>query len=114
MLKSGLGRITENTSQYQGVVVYSMADIPLVSRDGSCYRTQVLLFKKGMFSIGVLERINSQHVLNPRKTRTVLFPSLLFPALNMGILNDFSELVSLLLNPRVLGWQPNLHKTAEK
>nr|XP_058900901.1 60S ribosome subunit biogenesis protein NIP7 homolog isoform X1 [Kogia breviceps]XP_058907585.1 60S ribosome subunit biogenesis protein NIP7 homolog isoform X1 [Kogia breviceps] len=30
VLKSGLGRITENTSQYQGVVVYSMADIPLV------------------------------------------------------------------------------------
>ncbi|XP_076727259.1 60S ribosome subunit biogenesis protein NIP7 homolog isoform X1 [Callospermophilus lateralis] len=29
VLKSGLGRITENTSQYQGVVVYSMADIPL-------------------------------------------------------------------------------------
>ncbi|KAL1786440.1 60S ribosome subunit biogenesis protein NIP7-like [Sigmodon hispidus] len=28
VLKSGLGRITENTSQYQGVVVYSMADIP--------------------------------------------------------------------------------------
>lgn len=31
VLKSGLGRITENTAQYQGVVVYSMADIPLVS-----------------------------------------------------------------------------------
>ncbi|KAM9755699.1 60S ribosome subunit biogenesis protein NIP7 homolog isoform 1-T1 [Dama dama] len=29
VLKSGLGRITENTSQYQGVVVYSMADVPL-------------------------------------------------------------------------------------
>ncbi|XP_010365998.1 60S ribosome subunit biogenesis protein NIP7 homolog isoform X1 [Rhinopithecus roxellana] len=29
VLKCGLGRITENTSQYQGVVVYSMADIPL-------------------------------------------------------------------------------------
>ncbi|KAL6058059.1 hypothetical protein STEG23_028331 [Scotinomys teguina] len=29
VLKSGLGRITENTSQYQRVVVYSMADIPL-------------------------------------------------------------------------------------
>uniref|UniRef100_A0A8B9NUQ3 60S ribosome subunit biogenesis protein NIP7 homolog n=1 Tax=Apteryx owenii TaxID=8824 RepID=A0A8B9NUQ3_APTOW len=29
VLKSGLGRITENTAQYQGVVVYSMADIPL-------------------------------------------------------------------------------------
>ncbi|KAM8956257.1 60S ribosome subunit biogenesis protein NIP7 homolog isoform 2-T2 [Lycaon pictus] len=29
VLKSGLGRITENTCQYQGVVVYSMADVPL-------------------------------------------------------------------------------------
>ncbi|KAG7237857.1 hypothetical protein INR49_031751 [Caranx melampygus] len=29
VLKSGLGRITENTMQYQGVVVYSMADMPL-------------------------------------------------------------------------------------
>ncbi|XP_030313629.1 60S ribosome subunit biogenesis protein NIP7 homolog isoform X2 [Calypte anna] len=27
--KSGLGRITEHTAQYQGVVVFSMADIPL-------------------------------------------------------------------------------------
>lgn len=31
VLKSGLGRITENTTQYQGVIVYSMADVPLVS-----------------------------------------------------------------------------------
>eukprot|EP00795_Rhopilema_esculentum_P006944 gene6944-12564_t len=29
VLKSGLGRITENTGQYQGVIVYSMGDIPL-------------------------------------------------------------------------------------
>lgn len=29
VLKAGLGRITENTPQYQGVVVYSMADAPL-------------------------------------------------------------------------------------
>jgi hypothetical protein len=29
VLKAGLGRITENTAQYQGVVVYSMADVPL-------------------------------------------------------------------------------------
>lgn len=35
VLKSGLGRITENTAQYQGVVVYSMADVPLVST-GPC------------------------------------------------------------------------------
>lgn len=27
--KAGLGRITEDTPQYQGVVVYSMADVPL-------------------------------------------------------------------------------------
>ena len=26
MMKSGLGRITENTPQYQGVIVYNMAD----------------------------------------------------------------------------------------
>ncbi|XP_064642614.1 60S ribosome subunit biogenesis protein NIP7 homolog isoform X2 [Lineus longissimus] len=29
VMKSGLGRITENTNQYQGVVVYSMNDLPL-------------------------------------------------------------------------------------
>lgn len=29
VLKSGLGRITEGTEQYQGVVVYSMSDVPL-------------------------------------------------------------------------------------
>jgi 60S ribosome subunit biogenesis protein NIP7 len=29
IMKSGLGRITENTQQYQGVIVYSMNDIPL-------------------------------------------------------------------------------------
>ena len=32
VLKSGLGRITENTGQYQGVVMYSMNDLPLVSK----------------------------------------------------------------------------------
>lgn len=29
VMKNGLGRITENTNQYQGVVVYSMNDLPL-------------------------------------------------------------------------------------
>ncbi|XP_014246732.1 60S ribosome subunit biogenesis protein NIP7 homolog [Cimex lectularius] len=29
ILKSGLGRITENTEKHQGVVVYSMNDLPL-------------------------------------------------------------------------------------
>lgn len=27
--KAGLGRISENTEKYQGVMVYSMADVPL-------------------------------------------------------------------------------------
>jgi len=30
VLKSGLGRITENTPRYQGVIVLSMSDVPLV------------------------------------------------------------------------------------
>lgn len=29
VLKSNLGRITENTPQYQGVIIYSMNDLPL-------------------------------------------------------------------------------------
>ena len=29
VLKSGLGRITDNTPAYTGVVIYSMSDIPL-------------------------------------------------------------------------------------
>jgi hypothetical protein len=29
--KAGLGRMTENTPKYQGVVVYNMNDVPLVS-----------------------------------------------------------------------------------
>lgn len=48
VLKSGLGRITENTAQYQGVVVYSMADVPLVSRD-SC----TLVLQRGEFSVAL-------------------------------------------------------------
>lgn len=31
VLKSGLGRITENTTQYQGVILFSMSDVPLVN-----------------------------------------------------------------------------------
>eukprot|EP00696_Hemimastix_kukwesjijk_P010795 gnl/Hemi2/23594_TR7913_c0_g1_i1.p1 gnl/Hemi2/23594_TR7913_c0_g1~~gnl/Hemi2/23594_TR7913_c0_g1_i1.p1 ORF type:complete len:182 (+),score=42.18 gnl/Hemi2/23594_TR7913_c0_g1_i1:54-599(+) len=29
VFKSGVGRMTENTPQYQGVIIYSMSDIPL-------------------------------------------------------------------------------------
>lgn len=30
VLKSGLAKITESAPQYQGVVIYSMSDVPLV------------------------------------------------------------------------------------
>ena len=36
ILKSGLGRITESTPQYQGVIIYSMSDLPLVSDERMC------------------------------------------------------------------------------
>lgn len=29
VLKAGLGRVSENTPKYQGVVVFSMSDVPL-------------------------------------------------------------------------------------
>ena len=35
MVKAHLGRITEDTPEHQGVVVYNMADVPLVSLDTS-------------------------------------------------------------------------------
>jgi len=31
ILKSGIGRMTENIEKYQGVVIYSMNDLPLVN-----------------------------------------------------------------------------------
>ena len=49
ILKSGLGRITENTPQYQGVIVYSMNDLPLVSEKklSSCRETWYAFIKMG-------------------------------------------------------------------
>nr|XP_039251970.1 60S ribosome subunit biogenesis protein NIP7 homolog isoform X1 [Styela clava] len=43
ILKSGLGRITEGTPKYQGIVLYSMNDIPLVSSKGiSCNKKRLV------------------------------------------------------------------------
>ena len=42
VLKSGLGRITEGTAQYQGVVVYNMNDVPL----GEFYLSKVLFYRE--------------------------------------------------------------------
>ena len=49
ILKSGLGRITEGTTQYQGVVVYSMSDLPLVS----CISVCVGVWVCGCVGVGV-------------------------------------------------------------
>lgn len=43
--KAGLGRITENTQKYDGVIIYSMNDIPLVSNK---YNNSMML---SMFTI---------------------------------------------------------------
>ena len=58
ILKSGLGRITENTPQYQGVIVYSMNDLPLVSELNSrisvshpCFKMQLTLLFTNMQSL---------------------------------------------------------------
>ena len=58
ILKSGLGRITENTPQYQGVIVYSMNDLPLVSElnsrisvSHSCFKMQLTLLFTNMQSL---------------------------------------------------------------
>lgn len=56
IMKSGLGRISESTAKYQGVVVYNMADIPLVGVTFSSSLTQVLEnnrnYFKGLWSCG--------------------------------------------------------------
>lgn len=44
ILKSGLGRITENTGQYQGVVVFSMNDIPLVRIVSHYFNTRLVRY----------------------------------------------------------------------
>lgn len=51
VLKSGLGRITENTAQYQGVVVYSMADVPLVSPAPPAARHESQAAETSLFSL---------------------------------------------------------------
>lgn len=56
VMKSGLGRITENTSQYEGVVVYSMNDLPLV---WMYLLTRILFFFKMLHKI----KVSDSHIL---------------------------------------------------
>ena len=37
VLKAHLGRITEDTPEHQGVVVFSMSDVPLVRNPDRCH-----------------------------------------------------------------------------
>ncbi len=43
ILKAHLGRITEDTPEHQGVVVYSMNDVPLVNRAQFCMASHPLI-----------------------------------------------------------------------
>ena len=45
VIKSGLARMTENTPQYQGVVVYNMNDVPLVSAETHALSMRECLFE---------------------------------------------------------------------
>lgn len=47
ILKAHLGRITEDTPEHQGVVVYSMNDVPLVNGLHLCFYRPQLLFVQG-------------------------------------------------------------------
>ena len=59
ILKSGLGRITENTPQYQGVILYSMNDLPLVSEKKTVILKGdfVCMYQNGMEFLQTCENI---------------------------------------------------------
>ena len=68
VLKSGLGRITESTAAYTGVVVYSMADVPL-GFGVAAKSTQVSDIKllRGMLSMVIVE-LSARPVLANMRT----------------------------------------------
>ncbi|XP_067575003.1 60S ribosome subunit biogenesis protein NIP7 homolog isoform X1 [Pseudorca crassidens] len=74
VLKSGLGRITENTSQYQGVVVYSMADIPLGTQVRSLVREDPTCrgatYVRAPQLLSLRSRACEPQLLSPRATTT--------------------------------------------
>jgi 60S ribosome subunit biogenesis protein NIP7 len=47
VVKAHLGRITEDAPEHQGVVVYNMADIPLVCLLVFMYRMSLMAFHQG-------------------------------------------------------------------
>ncbi|KAB0398537.1 hypothetical protein E2I00_005255 [Balaenoptera physalus] len=66
VLKSGLGRIIENTSQYQGVMVYSMTDIPLGF--GVAAKSTQDLRKVDPMAIGVFHQASTGEYVRHEKT----------------------------------------------
>ena len=72
ILKSGFGRITENTPQYQGVIVYSMNDLPLVSEKNCQLEGRFCLHvsKWG----GISPNMWKYSTVNPLKSEKVLIP----------------------------------------
>ena len=71
ILKSGFGRITENTPQYQGVIVYSMNDLPLVSEKKLSSWREILYASKWD---GIPPNVWKYSTVNPLKSEKVLIP----------------------------------------
>lgn len=53
VLKAHLGRITEDTPEHQGVVVYSMSDVPLVGLHSICLRGSLEMEEDGVLIPGL-------------------------------------------------------------
>jgi len=62
VLKSGLGRITENTPKYQGVIILSMNDMPLVSESKTHSTVNgVLYFVSSLYIFKSEEVLRNNH-----------------------------------------------------
>jgi 60S ribosome subunit biogenesis protein NIP7 len=60
VVKAHLGRITEDTPEHQGVVVFSMADVPLVSRSRSAGDKIGLLMHSQGFGVTARSTIDTR------------------------------------------------------
>jgi 60S ribosome subunit biogenesis protein NIP7 len=55
VVKAHLGRITEDTPEHQGVVVFSMSDVPLVSRIVVMERRGLTAYVPGIWCNGTVD-----------------------------------------------------------
>jgi hypothetical protein len=78
VVKAHLGRITEDTPEHQGVVVFSMSDVPLVSINVSVTKGGLTYCKSGFRCDGTVDgrhpeiRSNSNNSISPGWCRWIL------------------------------------------